>query len=325
MRAILLERFGGPDVLTLGEAPEPELRNGDLLVRVRAAGVNRADLNQRNGAYGREYFGDSDLMGLEIAGEVEAAASDVSGFAIGDRVMGLVGGGAYADLARIPADMAIPIPEKLGFVEAAAIPEAFIVAHEALVELGRLKPGEVVLLHGASGGVGMASVAIAQRLGARVLFTARAASLASVVAAGADVGIDYREDFLPFALERTGGKGVDVIVDTIGTPNLERNVNALAVGGRLIQLGLMGGRAAAPLPMDRLLFRRLSIMGTVMKSRSPAEKAALTKRFSDRWLPQFQSGALAPVVAQAFDLGDAAQAHATMAAGGYVGKIVLRI
>lgn len=323
MRAIVMDRFGGPEVLTYGEAREPLMRAGDLLVRVRAAGVNRSDLLQRAGGYGRETFGDSEIMGLEIAGEVVAMAQDVEGFAIGDRVMGLVGGGGYAELARIPAAMAMPIPDNLDFVQGAAVPEAFIVAHECLLELGRLKDGETVLLHGAAGGVGMAAVAIASRIGARVLFTARPSSFDAVLAEGGAAGIDYKQDFLPFVLEQTGGEGIDLIIDPIGAPTLERNVLALRQGGRLVQLGLMGGKGPAPVPLDRLLFRRLSIIGTVLKSRPAAEKAALTRRFAARWLPEIAEGRLAPRINATFPLSQAAEAHRAMAAGGHVGKIVL--
>lgn len=323
MRAITFQDFGGPEVLTLGQAEEPALRPGDLLVRVRAIGLNRADLNQRRGAYGREYFGDSDLMGLEIAGEVIAVAPGVDGFSPGDRVMGIVGGGAYAEIARLPAAMAIRIPGNLSFETAAAVPEAFVTAHEALFHLGRLTAGETVLLHGAAGGVGTAAVALAGAAGAAILFTARAESIAAVTAIGAQHGFDYSADFLPSVLAATADRGVDLIVDTIGAPNLERNVLALADGGRLVQLGLMGGRGAAPLPMDRLLFRRLAIMGSVMKSRTAEEKVAMTQRFAERWLPALAAGTLRPVVARTFPLAAAAAAHAAMEAGGHVGKLVL--
>ena len=323
MRAMTFEAFGDPEVLTLSDAPVPTLREGDLLVRVRASGVNRADLNQRRGAYGREYFGDSALMGLEIAGEILAMAPDVRGFAVGDRVMGIVGGGGYAECARLPAAMAIRIPDSIDFVSAAAIPEAFVTAHEALVTLGRLQPGETVLVHGAAGGVGIAAITLAAALGATILFTARESALDAVVAAGAHRGFDYAEDFLPPVLAATGDRGVDLIVDAIGAPNLERNILALADGGRLVQLGLMGGRGAAPLPIDRLLFRRLTIMGSVMKSRTAADKAAMTHRFADRWMRDFAAGTLQPRIARAFPLAEAAEAHRAMESGGHIGKIVL--
>lgn len=323
MRAITFEDFGGPEVLRLTDAPVPELRAGDLMIRVRAIGVNRADLNQRRGAYGREYFGDSSLMGLEVAGEVIGVADDVSGFAHGDRVMGIVGGGAYAEIARLPAAMAMRISRNIGFEAAAAIPEAFITAHEALFHLGRLAKGEAILFHGAAGGVGMAAVALATQAQAIVFVTARDTAIPHVLAAGASHGIDYLEDFLQPVLAATGGRGVDLVVDTIGAPNLERNVLALADGGRLVQLGLMGGRGTAPLPMDRLLLRRIAIMGSVMKSRAPQEKAQMTQRFADRWLPLFASGVLKTVVARTFPLAAACDAHAAMEAGGHIGKLVL--
>lgn len=323
MRAITFDDFGGPNVLRVREVPDPALRPADLLVRVRAAGVNRADVNQRRGAYGRENFGDSEIMGLEVAGEVVALGAQVTGFSIGDRVMGIVGGGGYAEIARLPATMAITIPARLDFVHAAAVPEAFITMHEALVHLGRLSAEQTILIHGAAGGVGIAGIAIARELGGRVLFTARDITIPRVIELGGDVGFDYREDFLPAVMEATDGEGVDVIVDMQGYPNFERNVMALREGGRLIQLGLMGGRGKAPLPLDRLLFKRLSIFGSVMKSRSAEEKAAMTRRFADRWLADFAAGSILPIVAETFRLDEAAKAHARMEVGGQVGKLVL--
>ena len=244
MRAVTMRDFGSPDVLRVADVDAPDLRAGDILVRVHAAGVNRADLNQRRGAYGHEYFGDSALMGLEVAGEVVECASDVTAFGCGDRVMGIVGGGGYAELTRLPAAMAMPIPAGLSYTQAATIPEAYVTAHEALFHLGRLREGETLLIHGGAGGIGMAAVALGKRVGARVLFTARPDAIPAVRAAGAEEGFDYRDDYLAPVLAVTDGRGVDLVVDTVGSPNLERNVMALADGGRLVQLGLMGGRVA---------------------------------------------------------------------------------
>lgn len=323
MKAIIIPVFGDPDVLSVADVPEPVLRQGDLLVQTRAVGVNRADLNQRRGAYGREYFGDSDIMGLEIAGDVIAVAPDVTLFQPGDRVMGIVGGGGYAELARIPECMAMPIPATLSYEEAAAIPEAFVTAHEALFHSGRLCAVETLLLHGAAGGIGTAAMALARQSGAKLLVTARSSVLPDLMAIGADLAIDYREDFLPLVLDATDGRGVDVIIDVVGAPNLQRNVLALGDGGRLIQLGLIGGRDAALLPMDRLLFRRLTLAGSIMKSRSLADKAAMSRRFADRWLSDFAKGTLRATIHRTFPLVRARDAHAAMEAGGHLGKFVL--
>jgi len=324
MRAISFDEFGGPEVLKIVEVPKPCLRPGDLLVKVHAAGVNRADLNQRKGAYGRADFGDSTLMGLEMAGEVVAVAGDVTGFAIGDRVMGIVGGGGYAEYARIPSGMAMHVPSALSFVEAAAIPEAFITAHEALLHLGALKPGECALIHGGAGGIGSAAVQLAGRVTDKVFFTSSAARMAQVGTLVSAHGIDYAmQDFVAVLHEATGGNGVDVILDVIGEPNFERNCKALAEGGRLVQVGLMGGNGEARLSMRQLLFRRLRIIGTVMKSQSQEAKVAMTSRFSAMWMDMMADGGMVAVIDRTLPLDQAAQAHAAMESGGLFGKIIL--
>lgn len=326
MKAITFDDFGPADVLQLTDVPEPVLRPDDLLVRNRAVGVNRADLNQRRGAYGRADFGDSTLMGLEIAGEVIAMGANVAGFALGDRVMGIVGGGAYAEIARIDHRMAVQVPHGLDDVQAAAVPEVFVTAHEALVHLGRLEAGERVLIHAAAGGVGSAAVQLAHAIGAQVFASASGDKLDRVRAFGADVGIDHRaQDFAEVVAAETGGRGVDVVIDFVGAPYFERNVRALADGGRLVQVGVMGGTAGASMPIDRLLFGHLQIMGTVMKSRTPAVKQAMTRRFAQRWLAQFGSGELQPVIDTVLPLAQAAEAHRRMESGLSVGKIVLSV
>lgn len=324
MRAIVFDEFGGPEVLRLADAPLPVVRAGDLLVRVEAIGINRADLNHRRGAYGRADFGDSTLMGLEMAGRVAAMGPAASGFAIGDQVMGIVGGGAYADFVRIDHGMAMRVPDGLDPVGAAAIPEAFVTAHEALVHLASLASGETVLIQGASGGIGTAAVQVAQALGARVIYGARAANEAAMRSLGGAERVDPREgDMLARLGAATNGRGVDVILDCIGAPLFHDHVTALADGGRLVQIGLLGGSDDARLPIDQLMFRRLKLMGSVMKSRTAADKAAMTRRFADRWLSSFTDGRLRPVVACTFPIDEAAEAHRAMEAGGLVGKIVL--
>ena len=324
MKAIDFKDFGDADVLQIIDAPDPVTRPSDLLVRVHAAGLNRADLNQRRGAYGRADFGDSTLMGLEMTGEVIGMGHEVKGFAIGDRVMGIVGGGGHAELARIDYRMAMPVPASLSYLQAAAIPEVFVTAHEALLHLGRLEAGEKVLIHAAASGVGSAAVQLAHAIGATVFGTADGSKLEKVRGFGADHGIDYKnEDFEQAIAAHTGGAGVDVVIDFIGAPYLDRNIRSLAEGGRLVQVGLMGGAKDAALPMDRLLFGHLQIMGTVMKSRPAAVKQAMVRRFSESWLQQFDSGALLPVIDSVFRLTQAADAHKRMESNQSVGKIVL--
>lgn len=324
MKAIVQDIFGGPEVLRLAEVSRPTLRPADLLVKVAAAGLNRADTLQRRGHYGRANFGDSEVMGLEIAGKVLEVGSEATGFRVGDRVMGIVGGGAYAEVARIDHRMALRIPAGIDDVRAAAIPEVFITAHEALFHLGQLQAGDTVLIHAAAGGVGSAAVQLARSAGAKVYATSSADKLARVQAFGAHRAIDYKsENFAQVIDAESDGAGVDVVVDFVGAPYLERNINSMAEGGRLIQVGLLGGGQGGQLPLERLLYRRLRIIGTVMKSRSPEEKQAMVGRFADRWLQQFADGSVLPVIDSVFPLAEAAAAHRRMESSEVVGKIIL--
>lgn len=324
MQAIVFNNFGGPEVLVAREIARPQVRPHDLLVRNAAIGVNRADISHRKGAYGRAQFGDAETMGLEIAGTVVALGPQVQGFALGDRVMGIVGGGAYAELSRIDHRMAMHVPERLSLVEAGAVAEVFVTAHEALFHLARLQAGESVLVHAAAGGVGSAAVQLAHAAGARVFATAGADKRAAVLGFGADTVIDHRsEDFQAVVASQTDGQGVHVVIDFVGAPYLERNVRSLAVGGRLVVLGLLGGTEGAALPMDALLFRHLQIFGSVMKSRQPEVKQAMVQRFAQRWLAALGDGSIRPVIDSRYPLADAAQAHRRMESGASIGKILL--
>jgi len=284
--------------LELREWPNPDIRPHDLIVEVRAAGVNRADISYRKGAFGRANFGDSDLMGLEIAGDVLELGTEVCGFAPGDRVMGIVGGGGYAERARIDHRMAMRIPETLEYVHAAAVPEAFITAHESLFHLGRLERGESVLIHAAASGVGSAAVQLAHVAGAIVYATAK---LNQVRQLGADITIAYKgTDFGRAVTEGSKGRGVDVILDFIGAANFERNFTSLAAGGHLIQVGLLGGFEGTQRPPDRLVHHHIQIIGTIMKSRSEEAKFAMTRRFSERWLDELKAQVIGPLIDSVF-------------------------
>ncbi|TFW20718.1 NAD(P)H-quinone oxidoreductase [Duganella callida] len=326
MKAVTFDEFGPADVLRISEVPDPVPRPNDLIVRVRAAGVNRADLTHRRGGYGRPDFGDSSIMGLEIAGEVTALGENVRDYKIGDRIMGIVGGGAYAEVARIDYRMAMPVPDGLDYIQAAAITEVFVTAHEALIHLGRLQPGEIVLIHAGAGGVGGAAVQLAHAIGARVITTARAPVHDLVLRLGADHAIDYiNDDFAPVVAHLTDHRGVDLILDFIGAPYFERNVNALAFGGRLVQVGIMGGIENATISLERLLYRHLQIIGTVMKSRSQEVKHGMSRRFKERWLDKFGPNGLTPVIDSVFPLAEAGAAQQRMEDGLNVGKIVLTV
>jgi len=324
MKAITFDQFGDADVLHLTDVDQPVARDDDLLVRVHAAGVNRADIIQRNGGYKGESYGDSEIMGLEIAGEIIAIGRNVHGHAVGDRVMGIVGGGAYAEVARIDHRMAMTIPDRLGYVEAAAIPEAFVTAHEAAFHLGRVESMDSILIHAGASGVGSAAIQLARAAGARVFATASGGKLDRVRGFGAGIAIDYRsDDFAEVVARETDKRGVDVIVDFIGAPYFERNLASLNHGGRLVQVGLLGGSNGTTLPLDQLLYRHLQIIGTVMKSRPAAVKQAMTRRFRERWLHRFADGTLSPVVDSEYPLSQAAEAHRHMESGQSTGKIIL--
>lgn len=324
MRAIAYDRFGPPDVLRLVEAPAPELRATDLLVRVAAAGVNRADLMQRTGFYGDQSFGESRLLGLELAGEVIAVGAEVTGFNVGDTVMAIVGGGAYAELARVDHRMAVKVPNRLPLVQAAGVMEAFVTAWEAVAYLADVRPGQRVLVHAAGGGIGSAAVQIATALGASVYATASAERAADVQCLGAAAVIDYRAaDFEVETLRLTGGAGVDAVIDFIGGEYLARNLRSLAPGGRLVQVGILSGDADAAIPLDLLLHNHLRLIGTVMKSRTLDEKRAMVARFAEGALPRLARGELRPVIDTVLPLDLAAEAHRRLERGGGFGKIIL--
>lgn len=326
MKAAVFQDFGKADVLRLAEVPVPEIRPTDLLVRVRAAGVNRADLLQRQGVYGTETYGDSPLLGLELAGEVVDVGGAVTGFRPGDRVMAITGGGAYAEVARVDQALAVHMPDHLGFIEAAAVMESFVTAYEVVGHLAGLGTGQTMLVHAAAGGVGSAMVQVARALGGHVLATAGASRLDDVLSLGAEAVVDYRSgDFEAEARRFTTGRGLDAVVDFIGGDTLAANLRSLRPGGILVQVGLMGGGGDASIPLGLLLHNHLRLVGTVMKSRQPDEKRAMVRRFADRMLPLVASGTLRAVVSQVFPLAHVVQAHETMERGGGFGKIVLTV
>lgn len=324
MRAIAYDRFGPPDVLRLVEAPAPEPRATDVLVRVAAAGVNRADLMQRTGFYGDQSFGESPLLGLELAGEVIEVGAEVTDLSVGDPVMAIVGGGAYAEFARVDHGMAVKVPSGLPLVQAAGVMEAFVTAWEAVAHLAEVRPGQHVLVHAAAGGIGSAAVQIARALGASVYATASAERAADVRRLGAAVAIDYRAaDFEAETLRLTGGAGVDAVIDFIGGEYLARNLRSLAPGGRLVQVGILSGDADAAIPLDLLLHNHLRLIGTVMKSRTLDEKRAMVARFAAGALPRLAKGELRPVIDTVLPLDQAAEAHRRLERGGGFGKIIL--
>lgn len=317
---------GGVDVLRVGEHADPVAGDGELLVRVRAAALNRADLLQRRGLYPPPR-GASEILGLEMAGEVAAAGSACEGWAPGDRVCALLAGGGYAELAAVPAGMAMRVPDNLPIEEAAAVPEAFLTAYLNLFDLGGLGPGGTVLIHAAASGVGTAAIQLAREAGAASLVTAGSPEkVARCLALGARAGWDRRQGpFAPWVAAQTGGKGVELILDFVGAPYLEQNVRSLAVDGAMIVLGTLGGARGEKLDLGVLQSRRLRIAGSALRSLPLDRKIALTKRFAAFGLPRLADGRIRPVVDSVFDWKDVAQAHARMESNANIGKIVLRV
>ena len=329
MRAIVAEPFGGPEALRLVERPTPVAGAGELLVRVRATALNRADLLQRMGKYPPPP-GVTDILGLEMAGEVAAVGdgADEAGFRVGDRVCALLPGGGYADYVAIPSGMAMRIPEALSYEEAAAIPEAFLTAYLNLWRLGGLRPGHRVLVHAAASGVGTAAIQLVREAGAVSYATAgTAAKLEAALSLGAGAAWNYRDgSFREWLLERTDGAGVDIALDFVGAPYFADHLATLAVDGRLIVIGTLGG-AAIPggFSLGTLLARRLHIIGTTLRSRAVEDKIALTREFADFALPRFADGRLRPIVDSVFAFEDVADAHRRMESNANIGKIVLRL
>jgi putative PIG3 family NAD(P)H quinone oxidoreductase len=326
VKAILLDGFGGPEVLKQGETHAPAVGPGRVLIRVHATSVNRPDVVQRQGHYPPPP-GESPLLGLEAAGVVEAVGPGVTEFRPGERVFALLGGGGYAELAAAHAGHVMRIPPSLSFEQAACICETYLTAYMNLFMYARLADGETVLLHGGGGGVTTAAMQLVKVLAprARMLVTASAGKVERVAALGADVVIDYKkEDFAEAVLRDTDKRGVDVILDHLGGAYLERNVRALAVGGRLALIGVMGGRKGE-LDLGRVLVNRLSILGSVLRPRPVDEKSAIIRAFERDALPHFASGRMVPLIHRVYPLEQAAEAHRTMEASEHFGKLVLRV
>ncbi len=325
MRAIRCAKPGGPEVVELTEVADPIPGPVQLLVRVRASALNRADTMQRRGAYPPPP-GESDILGLELAGEVEAVGSAVHNFGPGDRVFGLVGSGGYAEKAVIDARMAIPIPDGWSFRQAAAVPEVYFTAQETIFTLGGLKAGETILIHAGASGVGTAGIQMARETGARILITAGSADkIRRCLELGAEAGCNYHEqDFAGWVREQTQGRGVDLIEDFIGAAYWDRNLRSLKTGGRLVLVGLMGG-VKVETNLGLILSKRLQVFGSVLRSRPLEEKIEITRRFRQTWLPLLTAGKIRPVIDTVFPLAQAAAAHHYMEDNRNFGKIVLTV
>ncbi len=324
MQAIVVIGDGkSPDSLQLAEVPDPAPGDEELLLRVHASALNRADILQRLGGY-PPVPGASEILGLELAGEVIQVGGRVDGFQVGDRVYGLSGGGGYAELATLHQSLAMHVPDGLTWHEAASIPEVFFTANTAIRTLGRAQPGERVLIHAGGSGVGIAAIQIAALIGAEVWITAGSdEKCARARELGADVAINYHDQsFREVVEERTGRGGVHVILDVIGRDYLDANLHSLAHQGRLVLVGLMGG-ATADANLGLVLRKRLQISGTVMRSTPLIERAAITRDYQQHLEPAMVNGELKPIIDSVFPLRDAAGAHAYMEQNRNFGKIVL--
>lgn len=328
MRAIVISKFGGPEVLELRDVVEPEPAPGQVRVRIRACAVNRADLMQRMGMYAAPADAPQDIPGLEIAGEVDAVGAGVLELAMGDRVFGVVGGGAYAEAVVVHARTLARIPDSLDFTQAAAVPEAFVTAYDAMVVQGGLTAGEVVLVHAVGSGVGTAAVQIARAIGARSIGTARSESkLARASELGMSEGVvpgkgSGGPEFAARVRELAGPRGVDLVLELVGGTYVPESLASLSEKGRLVLVGLLAG-TRADVDLAVVLRRRLHVFGTMLRSRPLEEKILAAQVLDRRLAPLFASGALKPVIDRVLPLEKAAEAHALLEANEGFGKLVL--
>ena len=325
MRAVVLRSHGGPDVLQFEDVASPVIGEQDILVTVAATALNRADLLQRMGFYPNPFPSGPEIPGLEFAGTVAAIGDKVTVWAVGDHVMGITSGGAYAEQLAIHERQAMAVPSGMSLHDAAGIPEVFITAWDALVVQGGLTSGRWAMVHAGASGVGTAAIQICKAIGARIVVTCSGGKVEACRSLGADVVVDYgTQDFVAEVATATAGKGVDVILDVIGGDYVERNVASLAVKGHIIQVGVMAGKPVS-FNVGLLLGKRASITGTVLRARPLEEKIAISQRFAAEMLPLFDSGHLKPVIDSTYAFADIASAHEYMATNGNVGKIVISI
>ena len=326
MRAVTLTSYGDPDVLGIAEVPEPEVGPEEILVDVVATAVNRADLLQRRGLYpepgpSREH----EIPGMELSGRVARLGSRVQDWSVGQEVMAIVSGGAYAERIAVHERQAMVVPSSVGVADAAAIPEVWITAFDALVVQGGLTSGRSALIHAGGSGVGTAAIQIAKMVGATVITTSSGGKVEACQELGADVAVDYSsQDFVPLTKEATDGAGADVVLDVVGGDYLARNIDALATGGTVVQVGVMGG-GQATFALGALLPKRAHLVGTVLRARPLEEKVAITRRFARQILPAFDHGPLHPVIDQRFPLAQIADAHRHVESNVTVGKVLIDV
>ena len=324
MRAVVLTEFGGPEVLRIADVPSPTPGPDEVLVDVAATALNRADILQRKGFYPNPFPTDHDIPGMEFSGTVAAVGNRVSAWRVGDEVMGIVAGGAYAERLVIHERQAMRIPRGMKLVDAAAIPEVFITAWDGLVVQGGLASGRWALVHAVASGVGTAAIQICRSIGARIIGTCSSSKVEQVRTLGADVVVDYTsQDFVEQVRLATEGRGVDVVLDPVGGDYLDRNVASLALKGRIVQIGLMAG--VGSFNLGALLPKRATLIGSVLRARPLEEKIAVSQRFVAEMLPLFDSGVMKPIIDRHFGLTEIAEAHAYLESNTTVGKVVISV
>ena len=325
MQAVVITEPGGPDVLEWSEVDDPICGPAEVIVEVAASAVNRADILQRQGHYAVP-AGAVAWPGLECSGTVSEVGRDVHGLRVGDQVCALLAGGGYAERVAVPAGPGLPVPAGVDVVTAAALPEVVSTVWSNVVMTAAIRPGEVLLVHGGSSGVGTAAIQIASALGAVVAVTAGSAEkLERCARLGASILVDYRqEDFVDAVRSATDGRGADVVLDIIGAKYLDRNIDVLAPDGRLVVIGLQGGRAAE-LNIAKVLAKRATVTGSLLRSRSAEQKAAIVEQVREHVWPMVESGVVVPVVDQVLPMARAADAHRAVEAGGHIGKVLLTV
>lgn len=325
MRAITLPEPGGPDALVPADVPAPVPGDGEVLIEVVAAGVNRADVMQRQGHYDPPP-GTSEIPGLEVSGRITALGPGVQGWSVGEEVCALLTGGGYAERVAVPTGQLLPVPAGIDLRDAAALPEVVCTVWSNVFLTANLQPGELLLVHGGSSGIGTMAIQLATQVGARVAVTAGSADKVRACAElGAELGINYREqDFVEEVRAFTGGAGADVILDVVGAGYLGRNVETLATAGRLVVIGLQGGRTGE-LDLGALLRKRAAVIATTLRARPAAEKATIVAAVREHVWPLVESGTVRPVIHRRFPLADAAQAHRVMEGSSHIGKLLLDV
>lgn len=325
MKAIIYKDGCRADELKLGELEKPGLLPKQILVKVSAAGINRADIMQREGKYPPPK-GASQVLGLEISGIVDEAGAEVQRWKKGDRVFGLIPGGGYAEYAVIHEEMAMPIPENFSFTDAAAVPEVFLTAYQALVYYGKIQNGNTVLIHAGASGVGTAAIQIAKQFQAHTIITASPEKHKTCIDLGAEKAIDYKkEDFYDSVMNYTNNEGVDIVIDFIGAPYFQRNLNCLKTDGKLLMLSQLGGFNVSELSIRQMVSKRLSIIGSALRSRNIEYQIKLVREFTEFAMGKFKAGDLNPVIDKVFDWSNVSEAHRYMEANKNTGKIILKV